>query len=45
MQAVQGVVAHEGDFIQVQDAGITEIPVRIARDDSLAFPMFPLHLG
>ena len=42
MQTVQGVVAHKREVIQVQDAGIAEVPEWIARDDPLLFPCLPL---
>ena len=44
MQAVQGVVAHEDKVIQMKDAGVTEISVRIAGNDTLVFPcLLPRH--
>ena len=45
MQAVQGVVAHEDKVIQIEDAGVTEISVRIAGNDTLVSPMLLPHHG
>ena len=41
VQAVQGVVAHENEVVQMEDAGVAEISIRGAGNDSLVFPRFP----
>ena len=45
MQAVRGVVAHESEVVQVEDAGVAEVSIRIAGNDSLVFPCFPFIMA
>ena len=39
------MVAHESEVVQMEDAGVAEVSIRIAGNDSLVFPCFPFIMA